>query len=361
MIEARSQYEPDIAIPPGDTLRETLEALQMSQAELARRTGRPKKTINEIVKGKGAITPDTAIHLQKALGVPARFWNNLERNYQEDLARLRAESDLQAQLKQAQIYPYNEMAKLGWLPKTRDRLVRARELLSFLGVTSFDAEPVRPQVAYRLSKGRRPSTEAIRAWLRKGELDARSVKTAPFSESAFRDALAGIRRLTREPPEKFQGKVRSLCASCGVALVFVPHLCGTYAHGAVRWLSSNRALIQLSIRYKYDDIFWFSFFHEAGHILLHNKTTIFIEIDSSPKTEEEIQADRFAANTLIPASVYRQFVSRSRFSRAIVEEFARKIGVAPSIVVGRLHHDKKIPQSYLNGMRTRFAWTIETS
>jgi addiction module HigA family antidote len=91
-----NQFIPDYAIPPGETLLDTIKALGMPQAELAERTGSPKKTINKIIKGKAPITPDTALQLERVLGVSAAaFWNNLEKNYRETLARLAEQERLQ--------------------------------------------------------------------------------------------------------------------------------------------------------------------------------------------------------------------------------------------------------------------------
>jgi HTH-type transcriptional regulator/antitoxin HigA len=83
-----NQFKPDYAVLPGDTLKETIDALGISQAYLAERTGMSKNTISEIIQGKASITPEAALQLEKALSIPASFWNNLERNYQESLAAL---------------------------------------------------------------------------------------------------------------------------------------------------------------------------------------------------------------------------------------------------------------------------------
>lgn len=84
---AENQYVPDEVSPPGETLSEVLAEHGITQADLAERTGRPRKTIDEIIKGKAAITPETAIQLERVLGVPATFWNRRERQYREHLAK----------------------------------------------------------------------------------------------------------------------------------------------------------------------------------------------------------------------------------------------------------------------------------
>ena len=110
MAERDWPYEPDYAVPPGETLAEVLEEIGIPQKELAERTGRPVKTINEIVKGKAAITPETALQLERALGVPASFWNGRERRYRELLARQREARRLQRQVTWIENFPITSMA-----------------------------------------------------------------------------------------------------------------------------------------------------------------------------------------------------------------------------------------------------------
>src|SRR4030043_874947 len=125
--DIKNQFIPDYAVPPGETLLETIEAIGMSQAELAERTGRPKKTINEIIKGKAAITSETALQLERVLGAPAGFWNNLERNYQENLARIDEQRRLQKQISWLNRLPINAMIKNGWVKGFKDNIQQLRE------------------------------------------------------------------------------------------------------------------------------------------------------------------------------------------------------------------------------------------
>src|SRR5258708_6279216 len=265
-----SSFAPSYAIPPGATLHEMLEHLGLSQAELAERTGRPKKTINEIVKGKAAITPDTALQFERVLGPPASFWNSLEQNYRSSKARI----DERARL----------ASDVSWIDKF-------------------------------------PTKE-----------------------------------LTAADPNKACAEAKVLCASAGVAFVLVPELPKLRICGATRWLSAERALVQLSLFYKRDDHFWFSFFHEAGHILLHGKKEIFVEQERGSKEREEQEANAFAANYLIPATEYDEFVSCSDFSTSAIKRFASAVAVSASIVVGRLQHDKCIGFHEHNELHTRLDW-----
>lgn len=360
----QNQYQPDFVSPPGETLLEILEDKGMSQAELADRTGRPKKTINEIIKGKAAITPETAIQLERVLGSPASFWNNRERNYREWLARQEERKLLAEYIPWMKKFPIRAMIKLGWIEERGDPINQIEELLQYLGVAS----PVQWQNMLQGTQWRQSPTfaadpAAVSAWLRQGELEAQRIECAIYSEESFRGALREIRGLTNEPPEVFVGEVVRICAQAGVAVVFVPEIPGTRTCGATRWLTPNKAMIMLSLRYKTDDHLWFTFFHEAAHILMHGKRDVFLEDDdevSDDVREKEDEADRFAAEFLIPSAELRHFHPHGiHFSHEDIVAFADRLGIAPGIVVGRLQHDGIVPVQNFNGLKQRFRWTIE--
>lgn len=355
--DMKKQFLPNYAIPPGETLLETIEAIGMSQAELAERTGRPKKTINEIIKGKASITPDTALQLERVLGVSASFWNNLERNYQETLARLNEEERLQKQISWLDELPLNMMIKFNWIKPYENKVQQLQEILNFFGIASLERwreKWLGPQLSFRKSHIFQSHPGALASWLRKGELEAQKIVCKPFNEDLFKNALNQIRSLTTHPPEMFQPETVRLCAESGVAVAFVPELPQIRVNGATWWLNPQKAVIQLSLRYKSDDQLWFSFFHEAGHILLHGKKDVFIEGDG--KNSKEDEADKFASDFLIPSKQYREFIQSERCSRTVIQRFATDIGIAPGIVVGRLQHDHKISYSYCNDLKKRLAW-----
>jgi HTH-type transcriptional regulator/antitoxin HigA len=352
------EYTPDYAVPPGETLLETIEVLGMSQAELATRTGRPLKTINEIIKGKASITPETALQLERVLRVPAKFWSSLERSYRETLARQEEQDRLKGQEAWLRKIPFRAMIKMGWIRSHKDKVQQIKEVLGFFGVASpeqWEALWKVERINFRQSAVFQSDPGAVSAWLRKGELDAHQIDCRPYNETQFLEALRYIRALTKEPPKIFQPEVMRICADAGVAVVFVPELPKLRVSGATRWLSPKKALIQLSLRYKTDDHLWFAFFHEGCHVLKHGKREVFLE-DDGPDDAKEQEANRFAANIVIPPADYRQFARRVRFSKAEIGRFAAAIGIAPGIVVGRLQHDGKLPRTQCNGLKRRFKW-----
>lgn len=353
-----NSFAPDYLVTPGEVLAEYLAELNMTQAELADRTGLTKKTINEIIKAKAPITPETALKFERTLGRPAHFWSNLERNYQDDLTRLAEQRRMASYLVWLKRVPVSAMVKLGWIPRFKNTLEQLDAVLRYYGVaspTQWQTVWSQYQVAYRQTDRFEGCAEAVSAWLRQGEIQAQRIECAPFDRKRFIEILHTIRAMTTEPPHVFTPRLVSLCAAAGVAVVFVPELPGTGTWGATRWLG-DRALIQLSLRYKSNDHLWFTFFHEAGHILKHGRKTVIIEKNGADD-EREREADAFARDRLIPAAEIRRFVKAGRMSAADIKTFSAEIGIAPGIVLGRLQHDGIISyKTQLNALKVFYRW-----
>ena len=352
----KNQYLPDVVTPPGETLQDMLKALGMAKAELAARIGKTPKTINEIIKHGAPITPATAMELEKVFGAPAGFWNNRERRFRESLARTAEKQLLKKEANWLKTIPVREMIKAGWLEEFKDKAEQAHAVLSFFGVATsrqWKKLWLSPDAAYRKSKAFAGKPESSSVWLRKGELEALNIDCKPYDRGKFRALLKDIRSLTRTAPDKFQRDTVSLCAHAGVAVVFVPPIKGASVYGATRWLTPQKALIQLSLRGKFEDLLWFTFFHEAGHILLHGKKEVFIEGNDSQDHREQ-EADKFASDFLTPSAAWQRLITGDYKSKDFVKSFAEETGVSPAIVVGRLQHEKLLPFSHMNGLRRRF-------
>jgi HTH-type transcriptional regulator/antitoxin HigA len=355
----KNQYVPNSVSPPGETLLEVLNERGMSQADLAERTGRPTKTINEIIKGKSAITPETALQFELVLGVSASFWNTREQHYREALARKKEADSFATQLDWLEKIPYKAMVKKGWIPESENKIQSLQNVLMFFGVaspTSWNDLWKTANVSFRQSQTLKCDPGAVAAWLRKGEIDALNVSSAGFDSNRFKASLKRIRSLTRTLPHDFASVVVSECGQAGVKVVFVPELPGTCSWGATRWLSQSTALVQLSLRYKTDDHLWFTFFHEAGHILLHGKRTIFVETEDHTKDEREREADSFAQDWLIPEIDYKRFKRLGSRSCAAISRFAHELGIAPGIVVGRLQHDGLLARASCSELKKPVGW-----
>ncbi len=359
----QNEYHPDHVSSPGETLLETLDTIGMSQAELAKRMGRPVKTINEIIQKKAAITAETALQLEQVLHIPASFWLKREQHYRESLARLAEEQRLTSWVEWLKEIPIREMMRRGWIPPCNDKPQQVWEALKFFGVASPEAWRAiweSKVIAYRKSTALKSNFGAVATWLRKGELEAQEIECAGYRAGAFHDVLIRIRTLTVEPVNFFQKELVRLCASAGVAVVFVQELPNTGICGSTQWLTPMKALVQLSLRYKTDDQLWFTFFHEAGHILRHGKRQVFLEIDQKDREEDEDEANAFASNILINHIQWQRFIAQGSYrTKAGIKEFAEKVGIAPGIVVGRLQHEKLLLYGHCNDLKRYLEWNIE--
>jgi HTH-type transcriptional regulator / antitoxin HigA len=358
-------YEPDYAVPPGDSLAELLDDRGMSQAELARRTGLSAKHINLILKGSATITPVTALKLERVLDIPARIWSALEMNYQGHLSRLEEAKSLEEHVGWASKPLIKELVTRGFIERSADGVGQLRELLKFFGVATVDAwntvwRESAPLAAYRLAK-QDADPAALAAWMRIGEIHAAAVETELFDRESFHAALREARALTRvADPNVWFPQLQEICRRAGVVVIIEKELPGARVNGVARWLSPTKALIQLSARYLRDDILWFTFFHEGAHLSLHGKRSgprdippTFVDTkDSSGRAEEE--ADFFAADLLIPAS----HTSRLRSMKSLNEVtlFAAELGISPGIVIGRLHHEELKAPSWGAGLIVRYKW-----
>ena len=364
MVNKEPRTYSNTPIPPGEVLEEELEARGMTQRELAARLGRPAQAINEIIRAKKSITPETALGLAAVLGIDAQFWVNLETDYRMTLARKREQDMIQSNVQWLNHYPVREMLKRGWIEAGRDRPSRLKALMNFLGVAVAEPQAYQKAAGFRITEAaqHRISLGALSAWLRKGELDAQDIETASYNTENFKKALIHIRKLTVEEPDDFLSSMTKFCAESGVAFCPVRELPKSGANGATRWLSDHKALIQISLRNKWADIFWFTFFHEAYHVLRHRAHRRFLidGLGSDPEVAGlEADADAFARDFLIPPREWKIFCEGFDFSSHSVRKFARSVGIAPFIVVGRLQKEKYIPYSRLTNLKPRYEWIID--
>jgi len=365
-----NNYKPSIAIPPGSTILENLEFKNMSQVDLAKRMDRPIKTINEIIKGTTAITPETAIQIERVLGISASYLCRLEANFQSTKAILAARKNLNEETDYLTLYPYKEMSKQGWVKNTTDKIERIEELLKYFGVNSLklvpELFPSLNEIAFRKHKSKTISKEAIYAWLRHGTIESQGIEVDTYNSELFRTYLDShideLKSMTFE--EDFNSlipKLKKILAEFGIVLVYTPNMPNTYLCGATKWISPTKALIQLSNRGKYSDILWFTLFHEIGHILLHGKRDKFIDLEDEYKSEsvQEVEADDFASERLISKNLFQAFLQTSTLDTEHIMKFAERTNVHPGIVVGKLHNRKILEPYMLNELRLKYNSNID--
>lgn len=362
MTELTRPFAPDWVSPPGDTIADLLEERDWTQAQLAERLGCTTKHVSQLINGKAPIGEETALKLERVLGSTAGFWLNREAQYRAQLAKIEEEERLETWTSWLDELPVKELMQQGKILKRRmvakNKPGIVRDLLHFFGVASpeeWQSCYAGMEVSFRRTREAQSDVGAIAAWLRCGEIEAERLDCPKFNKSQFKEAVREIRTLTVLEPEEFEPKLQRLCWEAGVVFVIVPSIPRAHVSGMARWLNLHKALIQLSLYGKTNDRFWFTFFHEAAHILLHDKKDIFLdEWDGGKKlsSQQEEEADRWASEFLIP-SQYDAELPHLKSKKAVVE-FAERLGIHPGIVVGRLQHDGLIDRTWMNGLKVSF-------
>lgn len=359
------------AVHPGELVVEYLEFNGWSQRDLARRSGLTPKTISEVCNGKAPITPSTALALENVFQRPAHLWLNLQRRYDEAAARVTFAAKATEWQEWAKKFPIKEMRRFQWLETKDSTKSDLDALLSFLGVSSPDSWHAvwdASRVAYRQTRKFATTNEAVSAWVRATELEAADLdlEVKEFDQARLLESLDELRKQTRESVSKFIPKVQSICAAVGVVVVWVPELPNTGISGCARWLTDKKALVGLTLRYKWDHQMWFTFFHEVAHLVLHGKDHDFVVdnptedindkvVDPHMQKHEE-EANRFAADTLIPPRALASFIEQADFSNNAVLAFSQKQGIGPGIVIGRLQQEGLLEYYQGTKLMRKFDW-----
>lgn len=367
-----STYQPISVAHPGGTVADYLESFGWSQGDLARRTGITPKTISEICNEKAPISPTTALAFEKVLGRPAHFWINLQSRYEEAKARSEQAARSSQWREWMQHFPIAEMKKRQWLPDDEESETNdLSALLRFLGVSSPDSWNSTwnaAQIAYRQTRKFKTSDYAISAWMRAVEIEAEEIETERYHEKGLISALSDFRALTRLRIDEALPKARAIAANHGVAFVWVPALPETGISGCTRWVNRNKVIVALSLRYKFDDQIWFTFFHELGHVLLHRKHHNFILDNADDNLADDVvdpdmqkvedEANRFAADTLIPPDLLKQFLSFGALESEHIHEFSEAVNIAPGVVIGRLQREGVLAYHQGNSLKQKIEWSF---
>ena len=346
MVRSRSF----IATPPGATIKEQLNDRGMSQKEFAARMDMSEKHISQLINGNVQLTPETAVRLETVLGVPAKFWCNLEAIYREKIIKAEAENAMEADLEIEKHIPYREMEKFGWIPETRDRKKRVVYLRRYFEVVELSL--LRNAQITRIACRRLAITEksdlALMAWAQEAKIKARDIQTAPVNIKALIAAMPELRRMTVLQPEDFCPKLGDILADCGIALVFLPHLKGSFLQGAT-FMDGNKIVVGLTARGKDADKFWFSLFHELAHIILGHVGQL-----NGTSDADEKAADQWSGDILINPVDFEIFRKGKDYSEKSVLQFAESQGIAPGIVVGRLQLERLIKYTMLNNLKEKY-------
>jgi len=354
-------FEPNWAVPPGSTVAAILSARSLSRESFADALGESIEKVQRLLLGLETVNDDLADRLSRSLGSSRAFWLAREAQYRTDSERIRLREVGVSREDWVKQFPTREMATLGWIGNFRSSDQAADECLKFFGVADVAAWQARyagaaAVAAFRMSSSVKANTGAVTAWLRWAELVAGRTPCAHWDPEAFRGRLQIAKRLTwQKNPAIFLPNLRRLCAEAGVVVVVARTPRGCPASGATRFLSPNKAMMVLSFRYRSDDQFWFTFFHEAAHLLLHGPDALFLEDEGEVTSDEEREANEFAEATMVPPEHLAELVTLPRDKESILR-FARRIGVAPGLIVGQLQHRKRVAPDRLNRLKRRYDW-----
>jgi HTH-type transcriptional regulator / antitoxin HigA len=355
-MTASEAFRPDWASPPGDTIADVLEERDLSLPEFAQRIGNSLEDVQDLLQGRATITLAVARELVRTLGGSVEFWMARDFQYRADMARLQ-----EADREWLTQFPLGDMIKFGWLTPTPHPSDEMAALLRFFNVPSVSAwreeyADLEQLVAFRTSPSFDSRPAAVAAWLRQGEIEAEAIGCSPWDAKRFHDSLPDLRSLTRsKDPRHFLPILQTRCAETGVAAVVVRAPSGCRASGATRFLTPDKALLLLSARHLTDDQFWFTLFHEAGHLLLHGERGLILDTPDMLLTSQEQEANQFAAGALVPTQFQQALLDLPMNHREIIR-FARGLGVSPGIVVGQLQHHGRLPYTHLNHLKRRYRW-----
>jgi HTH-type transcriptional regulator / antitoxin HigA len=360
-VTETANFEPDWFSPPGETVARKLKASGRPLDDFAFEMDLKEEHVQHLFDGQLEITEHIARRLEKILGVSANFWLTREAHYRRDMRRI-AETVPKDEAKEwLRSLPLKDMETRGWIVTQSDPIDRLAECFRYFDVPSIHSFDKRVNelvgaVKLRTSETLKSDPVALATWIRKGEIEAEHASCGVWNVEAFRASLSEIRKLTLiRDPSVFLPMLKSLCATSGVALVIAKGTKGCKASGATKFINKDKALLLLSFRHLSDDHFWFSFFHECGHLILHGKDQVFVEGEPHDAEQHETEANEFAEKILVPDPWFRLLDKLPLHHKEIIR-FAVRVGVSPGIIVGQLEHRKRVNHGYLSYLKRRFKW-----
>lgn len=344
----------DWASPPGTTISQLLVRHKFDLHQFSKNMGISYLDATRLLQGQLAIDSLIAQELSSNLGGTVEFWLKRESDYRKALETC---SEMVPR-NWARQFPIREMKSWGWINDSGDDIA---SLLKF-----FDVDCPREwygKYSSQIGEFAFRRTEAvsraghITSWLRRAELMAIRVECEEWDAKKFQDALQSCKPLSYErDPAVFIPALQRLCSSAGVAVVVVRSPSGTGISGATRFITPQKAILCLTLRHLSDDHLWFTFFHEAGHLLLHKKSATFLDTDNTQSSEQELEADQFAHNMIVPGE-YRARLTAAKNSKYEIARLARQLDLSPGILVGQLQKSGLIPYNRMNHLKRKYQWS----
>jgi HTH-type transcriptional regulator/antitoxin HigA len=348
----------DLIIHPGETLKEMLEDKEMSQRELAIRTNVKEPHISAIVKGKKPISVSFAKRLEYALGIDASFWINLQSNYEKELADYEELNEISSEeisilKKIKRLTDYAKDIRLIDLDAEGSLLVIVwRKLLNISKLTHIGE--ISQSGAYRLASSDNIDADILFTWLRITDLiTKRQQLETELNIELLKEKLPLFKALTFEDVETIHLRLKEYLAECGIKFAIAKHFTGAPVQGVIKKGNDGTLSLIMTFRRKYADVFWFTFFHEIGHIINGDIKDRLIDYEGT-ENEIETQADRFAADFLIDPIKYKELVDTRDFSLPTIRNLCEEMQVPPYILIGRLQREKHIEYHCYSDEKIRY-------
>jgi HTH-type transcriptional regulator/antitoxin HigA len=295
--------EHDYGVTPGEIIRFELKARGLTQADLAARAGTSAKHLNQVIQDAVPLSADTALRLERTLGIPATVLTQADGVNQANKQRAKVRETLTDHHTWFAKFPKAALTELKIVTAKSSLEAQIEDLLIYLGVADPDAYDTvygDGVLSFRRAQRWKANPYATALWLRSAELKAEDLDVAPYDKAAFTDLLDELPELTLLPIGQAFPLLQARCANVGVAVVYNPSIDGTRTSAAIRWLGPERPVIALAERGQFEDSLWFGFFHEAGHVLLHPRRKSVIELDGADDEDgAETDADNFAKKTIL--------------------------------------------------------------
>lgn len=334
-------YVPENFYHPGVHLKEFIESQGMTQADFALRAGVSEKHVSQIISGKAGISEQMALLIERVVGGGAAMWVNLDSAWRLQEARKKLAEHDAAETEWTTQFPVRELRARGQITAARKGPQLVRDLCAFFGVAGREQwEAANPTAAaqFRQSPALRSSLFAQATYVRACTVRALSIETAPYRRERFEAAVRNIRGRLGEDPATLLRDAAPLLADAGVALVLEPGYSGAVLSGAVFWPQRTKAVLALTGRFKTADHLWFTFLHEAGHIILHRDRSV-VEVEGATGDLER-EADTFARQQLINPDAYRALSADGKPTLSQIQAVAATHALPPDSLIGMLQHDR---------------------
>lgn len=342
---------PHIATHPGELLKDELDERNINQIGFASEISMQPTMLNEIIKGKRAITADIAILLEKALDIPADYWMNLQAQYELDKARIKEKNIQKIQRIEKwqiikQYVPVRHFKKQGYFKNDLEYDIKVVKDIYKINtidqlIESVAEYKLEAPAFYRKSEKLQVDEINLLGWSKLLMYRANNEKVKSFDANKLPELKNKLHSIFYKN-SNVREQTKKLLAEYGIKLIFQEKFEKTPVDGYSFWSQDNPA-IGLTLRHKRIDNFAFTIFHELGHIYMHlqkDKTTQFIDLEkkNSSNSIKEQEADSFAQESLISEEQWTELISNYSGDDSIIS-FSKKYKINPAIPLGRLCYE----------------------